>query len=196
LPAAFCSDEADQDWSDARSRSFDVARRVTYETSMWKSIVYLWLFAGLWASALAGTYKVPPDEPLATLKFPDRWQTKEHGEITESASPEGAWKFLVTRPEPSKITESMGEVMRYIRNTGGITVKAESVKRDSGTLNDLDTRSLFWEAKDKNGAVKITITVVSIAKNEPLLLASWGSPAAERKYRAELDKILKSLKKA
>jgi hypothetical protein len=163
---------------------------------MWKIIVQLWFFAGVFASAFAGTYKVPPDEPLAALQIPDRWQTKEHGEMIETVSPDGAWRFLVTPPEPNKITESMGEVMRYIRNTGGIIVKAESLKRERRKLNGMDARCISWEAKDKNGDVKISFNVVSIAENKPLLVASWGSPAAEKKHRAELNRILKSIKKA
>jgi hypothetical protein len=84
---------------------------------MWKIVLQVWFFSGLFASALAGTYKVPRDEPLAALQIPDRWQTKEHGEMIETMSPDGRWRFLVTQPEPSKITESMGEVMRYLRQS-------------------------------------------------------------------------------
>jgi hypothetical protein len=163
---------------------------------MWKIILQVWFFAGLFASALAGTYKVPPDEPLAALQIPDKWQTREQGEMIETVSPDGAWRLLVTRPEPNKIAESMGEVMRYIRNTGGITVKAESLKRERRKLNGMDARCISWEAKDKNGDVEISFNVVSIAENKPLLVALWGSPAAEKKYRTESNKILKSIRKS
>jgi hypothetical protein len=60
----------------------------------------------------------------------------------------------------------------------------------------MEARNISWEAKDKNGDVKILFRIVSIAENRPLLVASWGSPAAEKKYHAELSKLLKSIKKA
>jgi hypothetical protein len=163
---------------------------------MRKSILPAWLCAGLLASALAGTYKVPRDEPLAAVQIPEGWKTKQHDELVETASPDGALRFLVLSPEAHKISESMGEVMRYIRNTGGITVKAESVKRELGELNGMEAQHISWEGKDKNGEVKIRFSIVSIAQNRILLVAFWGSPAAEKKYQAELTKMLKSVKKA
>jgi hypothetical protein len=163
---------------------------------MRKLILHGWLYAALLASALAGTYKVPRAEPLATLQIPDTWQTNDHGELVETASPDGAMRFLVLPPEANKINESMGKVMRYIRNTGGIIVKAESVKRELGELNGMEAQHISWEGKDKNGEVKIRFSIISIAKNRWLLAASWGSPAAEQKYQAELKNMLKSIKKA
>jgi hypothetical protein len=154
------------------------------------------LYAGLLTSALAGTYKVPRDEPLAAVHIPQKWQTKEHDELLETASPDGSLRFLIVRPEANKITESMAEVMRYIRNNGGIKVNAESLKRDSGELNEMHVRHLSWEGQDKNGEVKIRFSVISIAEKRFLLAVFWGSPAAQMKYHAQLNRILKSIKKA
>ena len=162
---------------------------------MRKFILHAWLCAGLLASALAGTHKVPRDEPLAAIQIPDRWQTKEHEERIETTSPDGAMRFLVLPPEANKIAESAGEVMRFIRNTGGISVKADSVKHEVGKLNGVHVRHISWEGKDRNGEVRIRFSIISIAENRPLLVASWGSPAAEKKYHAELNKMLESIKK-
>jgi hypothetical protein len=159
-------------------------------------ILPAWLCAGLLASALAGTYKVPRDEPLAAVQIPDGWQTKERDELVETSSPDGALRFLILRPEANKINASMGEVMRYIRNTGGIMVKAESVNKELGKLNGMDAVHISWEGKGKNGDVKIRFSIVSIAQNRILLVAFWGSPIAEKKYHAELNKMLKSIKNA
>src|SRR2546422_2324350 len=112
---------------------------------MRKCILHGWLYAGLLTSALAGTYKVPRDEPLAAVQIPDRWQTKEHEELIETTSPDGAMRFLVLPPEANRISESMGEVMRHIRNTGGIIVKAESLKRDIGELNGMEAQHISWD---------------------------------------------------
>lgn len=163
---------------------------------MRKFILHASLCAGLLASALGRTYKVPRDEPLAVVQIPQGWQTKEHDEFVESSSPDGRLRFLVLRPEANKIRESMGEVMRHIRNTGGITVKADSVHKEAGELNGMDAQHISWEGTDNNGEVKIRFSIVSIAQNRILLVAFWGSPAAKKEYHAELNKMLKSIKKA
>ena len=54
--------------------------------------------------------------------------------------------------------------MRYIRGTGGIVVKPDSIKNEPGKLNDMEVRHLSWDAKDKNGDVKIQFTIVSLAE--------------------------------
>ena len=163
---------------------------------MRKLILHSCLYSGLLASAFAGTYKVPRDEPLATVQIPQRWQTKEQDELLETASPDGSLRFLIVRPEANKITESMAEVMRYIRNNGDIKVKAESLKRESGELNGMRVRHLSWEGQNKNGEVKIRFSVISITEKRFLLAVFWGSPTAQMKYHAELNRILKGIKKA
>jgi len=154
------------------------------------------LCAILIAPAFSATHKVPADDPIASIEISDKWQSKELGEGIEATSPDGAVCFLVIPAEANKVAESMGEAMRYVRNKSGITVKSDSIQRELGKLNGMETRKVSWQGKDmKGGDVTIRFTIVSIAENKPLLVAYWGSPEAEKKHEAELNKILRSLKK-
>ena len=74
----------------------------------------------------SATHKVPEDEPIVTIEIPDEWQTKEIGESIQATAPSDPYHILIVPPEGSKIAETIGEAMRYIRNTGGIVVKADS----------------------------------------------------------------------
>jgi hypothetical protein len=154
------------------------------------------LCAILITPAFSATHKIPTDDPIATIQIPDKWQSKEVGEGVEANSPDGAVYILVIPSESNKVNESMGEAMRYLRGKGGITVKSDSVKHEQGKLNGMETRKVSWEGKDMKGDVKIRFTIVSIAEKTPLLVAYWGSPKAEKKHEAALDKILRSIKKA
>src|SRR2546428_3122675 len=102
------------------------------------------LCAGLVGSAFSATYNVPRDEPIATIRIPEKWQTKEYEERVEATSPDGAVCFLAIFPEANKVAETMGEVMRYIRSRGGITVKPETRTREQGKLNGMEVMSLSW----------------------------------------------------
>jgi hypothetical protein len=153
------------------------------------------LCAVLVTPAFSATHKVPADDPIATIQIPDKWQSKEVGEGVEATSPDDALHFLVIPVEANKIAESMGEAMRYLRNRDGITVKSDSLKQEQGKLHGMETRSVSWQGKDMKGDVKIRFTIVSIAEKQPLLVAYWGSPEAEKKHEAELNKILQSIKK-
>jgi len=145
--------------------------------------------------AFSATHKLPEDEPVMTIEIPDDWQTKEVGESIQATPPGEPVYVLIVPPEGSKIAETIGEAMRYIRNTGGIVVKPDSIKNEPGKLNDMDMRQVSWEGKDKNGDVKIQFTIVSLAQRKSVLVACWGSPKAEQKYEADLKKILQSIKK-
>ena len=151
------------------------------------------LCAGLLAAALAGTHKVPPDEPIVTVQVPDKWQTTEHGEHIEAVSPDGTVSCLVMSAEAKKINEAMGEAMRYLRNKGGITVKGESMKREEGQLNGMDVKNVSWLGKNQKGDVKISFKIMSVPEGKPVIVVYWASPDAEKKHQKELNKMLQSI---
>jgi hypothetical protein len=153
------------------------------------------LCVALVTPALSATHKVPAEDPIATIQIPDKWRSKEVGEGVQATSPDGGVSLLVIPVERNKVAESMGEAMRYLRGRDGITVQSDSVKREQGKLNDMETTKVSWQGKDRKGEVKISFTIVSIAEKQPLLVAYWGSPEAEKKHEAELNKILQSIKK-
>jgi hypothetical protein len=161
---------------------------------MRRFVLHAFLCAGLVGSAFSATYKVPRDEPIAAVRIPEKWQTKEYEERVETTSPDGAFSFLVIRPE-GKIAETMGEVMRYIKGKGGITVKSDTLKREQGKLNSMEVRNFSWVGKDEKGDVKIRFTIISIADKKTLLVAYWASPEAEKKHQAELTKMMQSITK-
>jgi len=154
------------------------------------------LFLLLAASAAAATHKVPSDEPMATVEIPDKWKIKQSGEVIDASSQDGKLHFLVTPVEQKKVAETMGEAMRYIRGTGGIVVRPESRKNEAGNINGIDVQHASWQGKDKSGEVEIQFTLFSLSNDKRLLAACWGSPAAKKKYQADLKKMLESIKKA
>ena len=156
----------------------------------------IFVSAVLLTPAYAGLHKVPDEEPLITIDIPDEWQTKEVGESIQATVPGDSFHFMVVPPEGTKVAETMGEAMRYIRNSSGIMVKADSIKNETGKLNDMEVRHVFWEGKDKNGSVNIQFTIVFLTARKAVLLASWGPPEAEQKHKEALKKIFQSIKKA
>jgi hypothetical protein len=161
---------------------------------MQKLILSVFFCCLLGAQTFGATHKIPSEQPIATVAIPEKWQSKPVGEGVEASSPDGEFHLLVV-PGEAKINETMGEVMRYVRNSSGITVNAQSMKNEAEKLNGMDVRHVSWQGKDKNGDVKISFRIISLAEKERLLLAYWASPKAETTHRAELKKVLESIKK-
>jgi hypothetical protein len=146
-------------------------------------------------SAFPRTFTVPPDSPVATVRVPDEWPVTERGETFEGNSPDHALHFLVVRPEDKKVNEAIGEVMRYVRNTGAIRLDGTSVKRESEELNGMKVHRVSWSGKNQAGEVEISFRVISVTENQLLLVAFWGSPSAEKKHHLEVTEILNSIRK-
>jgi len=151
------------------------------------------LLCGSLVRVSAGTYKIPGDQPVATITIPDEWKAKELGESVHCHSADGTLQLLVTPGEGAKIAETVGEVMRYIRGTGAITVRPDSAKNETGKLNGMNMRHMTWRGTDQKGDVKISFTIVFISDKKPLLFAYWGSPKAEKKYERALAKMLQGI---
>jgi hypothetical protein len=143
--------------------------------------------------AYAGTYPVPQDEPVVSAKIPEKWKVQQHEEFVEGTTPDGTLHVLVLAVEGKKVAESLGEGVRYIRNTGAIAVKAHSAKHESTTLNGKPLRSVSWDARDQKGEIKLRCHVISGKDGRPALLFFWGSAEADRKYDKEQRQILETI---
>jgi len=130
------------------------------------------------------------------MRVPDKWQVMERGETLEGNSPDRAMHFLVVRPEQNKANEAIGEVLRYVRNTGAIRIDGSSVKRESEELNGMKVHCVSWSGKDQAGEVKISFRLISVTEDQLFLIAFWGSPSAEKKHHLEVAEILSSIRKA
>jgi hypothetical protein len=148
---------------------------------------------GLTQLVRAGTYPVPQDEPVVSVKIPEKWKVQKHEEFIEGTTPDGTMHVLALAVEGTKIAESLGEGVRYIRNTGGIVIKADSAKHETTALRGKPVRSVSWDAHDQKGEIKLRCHVISGKDDKPAILFFWGSVEAEKKYHSELSQILETI---
>lgn len=151
--------------------------------------------AAVVTSGSAATHRVPEDESIAQIDFPENWPAKTHDEFIEAVSPSGGVHVLVTAAEGTKVNESMGEIMRHVRDEGGIVFKSETIQEKPITINGNQFKTVSWEGKDQKGAVKITFTILPMPGRSPLLFACWASPQEEQKNQPVIRKMLESIRK-
>lgn len=148
---------------------------------------------GLLRSACGGTYLVPEDEPVVSVRIPEKWKVQEHDEFVEGTAPDGTMHVLALAVEGTKVAESLGEGVRYIRNSGAIVIKADSAKHETTTLKGKPLRSVSWDAHDQKGEIKLHCHVVSGKNDKPALLFFWGTLEADKKYHRQLKEILETI---
>lgn len=143
------------------------------------SYALLTLFASV-LPAFAGTHRVPNEEPIAKLKIPDQWNVREVGESLQATTGDGGVHVLVVPVEGIKVAESLGEAIRYVRNTGGIVIKADTAKHGTAQVKDKSLQTVSWDATARDQPIKILCWVLQGAEGKRLLMLFWGSPEAEK----------------
>ena len=153
------------------------------------------ILAALSVSVLAGTHKVPAEEPVATVTIPDDWKTEEIDDGIEATSSDGEVYLAIEETDGDSIKQSLDEAVKYL-SSKGVTVNESSLKQQEGKLGEFDVVDLAWDGKDQDGPAKISLTVVAVRKTQGLLFIYWASPEGEKKNSAALEAIAKSITKA
>lgn len=152
-------------------------------------------FAAFAVSGIAGTHKVPEEDPVATVTIPDSWKTDEVEDGIEVTSDDGEVYLAIEETDGDSVKEGMEEAIKYLQSKG-VTVDSDSAKQEQRKLGEMDVVDVSWDGKDEEGAAKISLTVISVTKTEGLLLIYWASPEGEKKHMEALTAIAKSIKKA
>ena len=153
------------------------------------------IYAAFVASAAAGTYEVPAEEPLAALHIPDAWKTQEHGEYLEAGAPNGRAHLLIMAAERNKVAESMGEGDEVHSRRRRNQSRSQERKTRPGETEWKETSHDLLGGEGQAGRSQNPFSYCVSKHREPLLVAFWATPEAEKKYQGELKAILNSIQK-
>ena len=159
-----------------------------------KLLLTVGCIAALSVPSLAGTHKIPKEDPIATITLPDGWEVDEIEDGIEATSADEEVYFYVEATDADTVEEAMTEGAKYL-GSKGVTVDEKSVKKEQTKLNGMDVIDISWDGKDKDGAAKVSLAVVAVTKEDGLLIVYWASPEGDKKNAADLEKIANSIKK-
>jgi hypothetical protein len=162
---------------------------------MQKLVLAVLLSLAFCLPGLAGTHKVPRDEPVATITIPDEWKTEEIDGGIEATSSDGEVYLAIEATDSDSIKESVAEASKYLKSKG-VTVTDSSMKQEDGKLGEMDVVDISWDGKDEDGPAKISLRIVAVTKTEGLLVIYWASPTGAKKHAEALTAIAKSITKA
>lgn len=162
------------------------------KASIW---VGLGTFA-LLASAWAGDYKLPDQNPVASFTIPASWKPAEYEDGVEAVSDDQSVYIAVEATDLSSqsvIEDAMKASLSYLKKKG-VEVDQSTAKQSQAKLNGMDVIDVDWRGKDSEGDCIVSLTVVVVTGNKGLLLTYWASPDGEKKNSQELVGILHSIK--
>lgn len=162
---------------------------------MKKLLTILALTAVLALPSFGKTYKLPKDEPLCSIDFPKSWTVKVEDEALDANSDDEEIYINIEVNDGDSIEGAIDETFGYLKKNK-VIVDKKTQKQTEGKLNGMDMVDFSWDGKDADGPTKVSLTIVQVNKKKALLILYWASPEGEKKHQADLEAIIKSLKKA
>ncbi len=157
------------------------------------------------ASAFARNYSYPKDEPVFSIDFPDTWKVRVDAEDVAilAHSPDKEIEYNIWEVPDKKVkadvtaalNESVKEVNEIIEQ---YVTKTTFGEWKSEKINGMEFLWAEGKGKDKDDGQTVFIEVNFFSPDEKsvYVLIFWGTKEGEKKYRAEIEKIDHSIKKA
>jgi hypothetical protein len=154
----------------------------------------LLLAAALITPAFGKTFKVPGENPTASITVPDSWKSKEIDKGIEAQSADSEVYFAVEATDAKELEKTVAEAVEFLKGQG-VTVDSSTMKQSEGTINGMKGWDITWNGKDKEGNAIVSLTILAVSDKNALIITYWASPEGTTKYAKELGEILNSIKK-
>jgi hypothetical protein len=143
--------------------------------------------------ALAKTFPVPSDDPIATVNLPDSWSPSAYEGGVEATSDDGKIYVAIEQVAADDVKSATEEGIKFFVKQG-VDIDANSMKTKEVKINNLAAFDMSFTGKDKDGPANVSLTLVKTnAAGKFLLLYYWGSPEGEKANAADLKKISDSI---
>jgi hypothetical protein len=143
--------------------------------------------------ALAGTFPIPAENPIATVSIPDSWGPNAYEGGVEGTSADGKLYVAFESIDAADVKTATEEGLKYFIKQG-VTLNKDSMKTKDTKINNLSAFDLSFTGTDKDGPANISLTLVQTnAAGKFLLLYYWGSSEGEKANLTELKAISDSI---
>ena len=149
--------------------------------------------AALLIPLAAKDYKLPKENPLFSITFPDKWEVEYEDESVDGVSEDGSIEVYAQTDDAETIEDSVKESLEYLA-TEGVKIKADTEKKHDGEINGLKIQGINWDGTDEDGPCRISLSFIDIGQEQVITLLYWGSEKAEKEHAKDLEKILGSMK--
>ena len=159
-----------------------------------KSILTITLsLIALIANVSAGTYKLPKENPIASVAFPEGWKVELEDESLDATSADGDISINIEFNDAESLAGAIEETIGYL--------KKNKVKLDKATEKKTETEfhgmvvvNFDWDGEDADGKCKVSLTILGVTPKKALLMLYWATPESEKKHAKELAGIQESIK--
>lgn len=152
--------------------------------------------AMLASNALAGTIKLPTEEPVVSVTVPDSWKPEDTDQGFYCESPDQAATVIFEVSPADKIKELIDANVDWLVKEQKVVIDKSSEKKSETEAAGIKWSILTWDGKDEEfGPSTISLAFGDVGNGQILMITYWVTKKGEKTHETELDAIFDSVKK-
>ncbi|MBB4952619.1 hypothetical protein H4S14_000661 [Agrobacterium vitis] len=145
--------------------------------------------------SFADTLLFPSDAPVAQITIPADWEPKETESGIDATSADEAIYLAVDVATARTSDKVIDEAIAFLEKNG-VKIDGSTQKQTDEVINGMDMTNFDWTGTDDDGAVNVSLSVVSPKPGKLLIITYWGTKGKQERHFSELQEIIGSLKPA
>jgi hypothetical protein len=145
--------------------------------------------------SFADTLLFPSEAPIAQITIPADWEPKETESGVDATSADSAIYIAVDVANAKTSDKVIDDAIAFLKKNG-VKIDGATQKQSDEVINGMDMSNFDWTGTDDDGAVNVSLSVVSPKPGKLLVITYWGSKGKQEKHLGELQDIIASLKPA
>ena len=144
------------------------------------------------STATAGTYKLPKENPIASIAFPAGWKVEADEVSLDAASADEEISINIEVTDAESLQGAIEETLGYLKKHK-VKLNEASQKKTEAEVKGMKVVNIDWDGEDEDGKCKISLTVLAVTPKKMLLMLYWATPEAEKKHEKDLGSIQNSI---
>ena len=160
---------------------------------MKKLLLSLAALAVLAVPVIAKEFKLPKEDSVFSIKFPDKWKVTYEDESVDALSPDNAVEIYAQTDDADTIEASVTAAIKYLDDQG-VKLDLESQKETDGEHKGMTSGSLAWKGTDKDGACTVSLVFLQVTEETAITVIYWATDEMVAKHKKDLNGVLESMK--
>lgn len=151
------------------------------------------VFCAFAATAHAKEFQLPDANPAVSVTLPDAWKPEAIDTGAQATSPDGG-AYIALETSPAKgVSDLINSDIAFLKKNK-VTIDPATQQSQDTKINGMPVTFLRWTGKDEDGPTAVTMVIFGVSDKLLLLMTAWASPDAEKKFSADLDATVGSVK--
>jgi hypothetical protein len=152
------------------------------------------LLSAFVGSAVAETFQLPEEKPIASFVVPDSWKPSKTDAGIEAGSVDGEIYISIEYIDADSVNDVIDSTLSFLSKQG-VKVEDKSASSGDSTLNGMKISHLAYKGTDKDGPCEVSLSFLTVIEGKALVITYWGSAEAADKHKDSLEKIVGSFAK-